>query len=77
VSGPIRVLIADDQRVVREGLALVLGLLPDVDVVGAVCVTGGTGRARSGPQAVQPAQLATLVLRRYWYLPANSNAGPQ
>jgi DNA-binding NarL/FixJ family response regulator len=37
VTGPVRVLIADDQRVVREGLALVLGLLPDVDVVGAAC----------------------------------------
>jgi DNA-binding NarL/FixJ family response regulator len=33
----MRVLIADDQRVVREGLALVLGLLPDVEVVGTAC----------------------------------------
>lgn len=35
MSPPVRVLIADDQRVVREGLAMVLGLLPGVDVVGA------------------------------------------
>jgi DNA-binding NarL/FixJ family response regulator len=35
VSAPIRVLIADDQRVVREGLTMVLGLLPGVEVVGA------------------------------------------
>ncbi|MFI5906361.1 response regulator [Dactylosporangium sp. NPDC051541] len=36
----IRVLLADDQRVVREGLALVLGLLPDVEVVGAAADGG-------------------------------------
>ncbi len=32
---PIRVLIADDHRIVREGLVSLLGLLPGIDVVGA------------------------------------------
>jgi DNA-binding NarL/FixJ family response regulator len=34
VNGAIRVLVADDQRVVREGLGTLLGLLAGVEVVG-------------------------------------------
>ena len=33
---PLRVLIADDQRVVRDGLTLVVSLLDGIEVVGAV-----------------------------------------
>jgi DNA-binding NarL/FixJ family response regulator len=43
----IRVLIADDQRVVREGLTLLLGLLGDVEVLGA---------ASDGAEAVELAE---------------------
>jgi DNA-binding NarL/FixJ family response regulator len=35
--GTIRVLIADDQRVVREGLSMLVALIDGVDVVGAAC----------------------------------------
>ncbi len=45
--GPIRVLIADDQRVVREGLTLLVSLIDGVEVVGT---------ASDGAEAVQLAQ---------------------
>jgi DNA-binding NarL/FixJ family response regulator len=34
-QAPVRVLIADDQKIVREGLVSLLSLLPGIDVVGA------------------------------------------
>ena len=34
-GAPVRVLIADDQKIVREGLVSLSGLLPGVEVVGA------------------------------------------
>ena len=40
----IRVLIADDQRVVRDGLTMLVGLIDGVEVVG----TAGDGVGRSG-----------------------------
>jgi len=45
----IRVLIADDQRVVREGLGMVLSLMKDVEVVGG---------AADGAEAVRLVQAA-------------------
>ncbi|HEY1775168.1 MAG TPA: response regulator transcription factor [Solirubrobacteraceae bacterium] len=34
-TAPIRVVIADDQRVVRDGLAMLIGLIEGIEVVGA------------------------------------------
>jgi DNA-binding NarL/FixJ family response regulator len=36
-AGPIRVLIADDQRVVRDGLSMLVALIDGVEVVGTAC----------------------------------------
>jgi DNA-binding NarL/FixJ family response regulator len=36
-EAPIRVLVADDQRTVREGLTMLVGLIDGVEVVGAAC----------------------------------------
>lgn len=44
---PTRVLIADDQRVVREGLTMVLSLMPSVEIVGS---------ARDGEEAITLAE---------------------
>jgi DNA-binding NarL/FixJ family response regulator len=41
---PIRVLIADDQKVVRDGLTLILGLLEGIEVVG--CALDGADAVR-------------------------------
>lgn len=35
MKDPVRVVVADDQTVVRDGLVMLLGLLPEVTVVGA------------------------------------------
>jgi DNA-binding NarL/FixJ family response regulator len=54
-ADPIRVLLADDQRVVREGLEMLLGLLPGIEVVGT---------AADGEEAVRlaVARAADVVL---------------
>jgi DNA-binding NarL/FixJ family response regulator len=46
-DAPIRVLIADDQRVVRDGLSMLVGLIDGVEVLGTAC---------DGVEAVELAQ---------------------
>src|SRR5262245_12106205 len=43
-DAPIRVLVADDQTLVREGLVTLLGLIPGIEVAGA---------ARDGDEAIE------------------------
>ena len=62
MSGPIRVLSVDDQRMVREGLALVLGLLPGVEVVGTA--SGGEEAVRMAGELRPDVVLMDLNLGR-------------
>ena len=51
---PLRVLVADDQKVVRDGLSLLLGMLPGVDVIGTAVDGADAVRqaAATGPDVV-------------------------
>lgn len=63
----IRVLVADDHAIVRDGLVTVLGLLPDVEVV---------GEAADGVQAVEMvARLAPHVVLMDLRMPVLDGAG--
>ena len=50
-DAPVRVLVVDDQRVVREGLVSLLSLLPGIEVVGAA-VDGNDATLQ--PRAAEP-----------------------
>ncbi|HEU5418492.1 MAG TPA: response regulator transcription factor [Streptosporangiaceae bacterium] len=53
-AGPLRIVVADDQASVREGLVAMLGLLPDITVVGAAADGAEALRVveRTRPQAI-------------------------
>jgi DNA-binding NarL/FixJ family response regulator len=63
VPGParsLRVLVADDQRVVRDGLCLLLGLLPGIEVIGAAI--DGTDAVRQAGATVPDVVLMDLSM---------------
>jgi DNA-binding NarL/FixJ family response regulator len=59
VTDPIRVVVVDDQRIVREGLVLILDLLPAVEVVG----TAGDGEQALSVVAAQRPDVVLMDLR--------------
>ena len=54
----IRVLVADDQRVVRDGLRMLLGMLPGIEVIGTA--VDGTDAVRQAVKAVPDVVLMDL-----------------
>ena len=55
---PVRVLVADDQKVVRDGLCLLVGMLPGVEVIGAA--VDGADAIRQAAQGVPDVVLMDL-----------------
>ena len=59
-AAPVRVLVADDQKVVRDGLSLLLGLLPGVEVVGTA--VDGTDAVRQAVAVLPDVVLMDLSM---------------
>jgi DNA-binding NarL/FixJ family response regulator len=57
-AGTVRVLVADDQKVVRDGLCLLLGLLPGIEVIGTAI--DGTDAVRQAVATVPDVVLMDL-----------------
>jgi DNA-binding NarL/FixJ family response regulator len=57
----IHPLVADDQRVIREGLSLILSLLPGVEIVGAA--TDGEDAVRQALSVAPDVVLMDLTYR--------------
>ena len=57
---PVRVLVADDQKVVRDGLSLLLGMLPGVEVIGTA--VDGTDAVRQAEAALPDVVLMDLSM---------------
>ena len=59
-AAPLRVLVADDQKVVRDGLSLLLGMLPGVEVIGTA--VDGTDAVRQAEAALPDVVLMDLIM---------------
>ena len=57
---PLRVIVADDQKVVRDGLSLLLGMLPGVEVIGTA--VDGTDAVRQAEAAHPDIVLMDLIM---------------
>ena len=59
-AAPVRVLVADDQKVVRDGLSLLIGMLPGVEVIGTA--VDGTDAVRQAAACVPDVVLMDLSM---------------